>query len=101
MPAPAFVTRATRRMVEGKLSVPFAYNGLTLRGLWDEADVIVEDDAGGDQPRALKSMVVMSDDGPFVEFTTITTDGTSYQLRKALKMEDGVTLRLILAEVPS
>lgn len=99
MPAPAIVTRHARRQVEGALSVPFTYAGTVRRGLWDEATVFPDDAAGFDQAQHHRSLVVMTEDGPYPDYTTLVCSSVTYEIRRALVLEDGVTSRLILAEV--
>lgn len=101
MPAPAMVTRQIRRQVEGPLSVPFVYGGVILRGLWRESDEFPDDAAGFDQPQHRQSLLVMTEDGPFTDDSTLVCDGTTYAIRRSLRQINGVTTRLILTEVTS
>ena len=100
MPAPATIIRATRKALEHPaLSIRFRFDGTVRRGLWDEADALPDDATGYEQTQRLRSLVVMTEDGPYPDFSELTTldDRVVYQIRKAMKMEDGVMTRLILA----
>jgi hypothetical protein len=84
-------------MVEGRLSIPFTYAGTSRRGIWDESDVVPIDATGYDQTQQHRSLLVMTEDGPYADFSTLVADGVTYQVRKALRQEDGATTLLILA----
>lgn len=96
---PAIVSRHLAAMLSGPLSVPVVFGSITTSGLYDHDATLIED-AVGEVKR--ESRVVIVRTGVLTnakQNSRITVDGTSYEIRQVLPMEDGSLTRYLLAPV--
>lgn len=94
----AFVTRHLDAMLRGPLADPFVFGAQATRSYFDDDGVMMEDETGRDVPRRTRVAIIRTGSVTgLVEGSTVTVAGVSYQVRRALPMEDGLLTRVFVA----
>jgi hypothetical protein len=96
---PAIVTRHLARMLTGSLSVPVKCGTVRTRGLFDNEAMLV-DDGAGEVRREQRVLYVPTGTFPTAKQNTrLDIDGSTYEVRAVLPMEDGAVTRYLVAPV--